>query len=236
MVKKNTLVEQIALQLRKEIFTDKYHPGSEFPSEKELALRFQVSTLTVRSALKKLAHEGLIEISQGKKNIVNDYRLSIGIDIFPELLVTCPDDLITHEAFNLFQKHIFWLYDQILVETAKKATPELKPELREKIDLFLKAKGVEEVWNRHFDCMRECLKINKNVVLMMYFNSYIKTHRRLMDLGMINETVYPIPNHDLTLYKLIDAICANDLPTVRDISWHLRPIVRQDLNLWFKPR
>jgi DNA-binding GntR family transcriptional regulator len=51
IIKKVSLVEQIALQLRKEILTLVFPPDSEFPSEKALSLRFGTSHMTVRGAL-----------------------------------------------------------------------------------------------------------------------------------------------------------------------------------------
>jgi GntR family frlABCD operon transcriptional regulator len=72
-LRKISLVEQIVLQLRKEIISSQYSPEGPFPSEKDLTLRFGTSRHTVRSALQTLAKEGLIEISHGRGNIVKDY-------------------------------------------------------------------------------------------------------------------------------------------------------------------
>jgi len=236
LIRKISLVEQIAQQLRKEILTMVYPPDSEFPSVRVLSNRFGTSHMTVRAALKMLAQEGLIEIAHGKRNIVKDFRISIGIDIFPELLVSCPEEVITAEGFSIFQKHVFWLYDQIYIEAAKKAKPADKPELRKKVRAFINAEGLEEIWNKHLDLIRKLLTISNNIVLMMYFNSYAKTRQKLLKQGMINSTVYPVPNYEKTLYKLVDAICANDKNAVRKIGKQLQPIAKQDIDLWYKDK
>lgn len=232
IIKKVSLGEQIALQLRKEILTLVYSPDSEFPSEKALSQRFGTSQLTVRGALRMLAQEGLIEISHGKRNIVKDFRKNVGIDLFPELLVACPEDVVTSQGFSVFQRHVFWLYDQLLINAANKATPANKRELRKKVRAFVGAKGTEDIWSKLLDFVREILNIGNNIVLMMYFNSYAKIRQRLFELGMINETIYPVPNYKTTLYKLVDAICANDVKAVREIGMQLRPIAQQDSDLW----
>ena len=81
-LKKISLVDQMVLTLRKEIIARKYPADGPFPSEKELTLRFGTSRHTVRSALQALAKEGLIEIAHGKGNIVKDFRMTVGIDVF----------------------------------------------------------------------------------------------------------------------------------------------------------
>jgi DNA-binding FadR family transcriptional regulator len=183
-----------------------------------------------------LAQEGLIEIAHGKRNMVKDFRSSVGIDIFPELLVACPEEVITPQGYSVFQRHIFWVYDQMLLSAAKKAKPAHKPELRKRARAFVEAEGLEEIWNSLLDFNREILNIGNNIVLMMYFNSYAKTHQRLLELGMINETVYPVPDYKKTLYQLVDAVCANDLKAVRQIGMQLRPIAQEDSDLWFKDK
>src|SRR5690349_7477989 len=47
-------------------------PGSSIPSEGDLALRFEVSRLTIREAIKMLAGRGLLEVSRGRSAIVRE--------------------------------------------------------------------------------------------------------------------------------------------------------------------
>lgn len=47
-------------------------PGSSLPSEAELALRYGVSRLTVREAIKMLAGRGLLELSRGRRAVVRE--------------------------------------------------------------------------------------------------------------------------------------------------------------------
>lgn len=52
------------------IVVDEFEPGMRLPSEGKLALRFAVSRLTVREALKVLAGRDMIELSNGKRAVV----------------------------------------------------------------------------------------------------------------------------------------------------------------------
>lgn len=60
----------IADDLRQQITTGRIQPGERLPSETDLADRYEVSTLTLRSALAALQGEGLVEKIHGKGNFV----------------------------------------------------------------------------------------------------------------------------------------------------------------------
>ncbi|MEO8756701.1 MAG: FadR/GntR family transcriptional regulator [Devosia sp.] len=47
-------------------------PGSSLPSEGDLAVRFEVSRLTVREAVKMLAGRGLLDVGRGRRAIVKE--------------------------------------------------------------------------------------------------------------------------------------------------------------------
>ena len=132
-LQKISLVNQIVLQLRKEIIAGNYEAGGEFPSEKELTFRFAASRHTVRSALQELAKEGLIEIAHGRGNIVKDYREAIGIDVFPDLVNTSPG-LITPDVFHIYRQHVQWLLDRICMAATKNAEPADESKLLEMLD------------------------------------------------------------------------------------------------------
>ncbi|MEU4873433.1 GntR family transcriptional regulator [Streptomyces sp. NPDC021608] len=60
----------IADDLRNQITTGHLNPGERLPSETDLADRYKVSTVTLRSALAVLQGEGLVEKIHGKGNFV----------------------------------------------------------------------------------------------------------------------------------------------------------------------
>ncbi|MGQ4360089.1 GntR family transcriptional regulator [Streptomyces sp. SAS_272] len=60
----------IADDLRHQISTGHLEPGDRLPSETDLADRYKVSTVTLRSALAVLQGEGLVEKLHGKGNFV----------------------------------------------------------------------------------------------------------------------------------------------------------------------
>ncbi|MBL8702695.1 MAG: GntR family transcriptional regulator [Alphaproteobacteria bacterium] len=64
------LYHQVYRRLREQIFNGPLHVGERLPAEDELALRFKVSRITLRHALRLLADEGLIARRQGRGTFV----------------------------------------------------------------------------------------------------------------------------------------------------------------------
>lgn len=67
------IVDQIDELLRQRIYDAVYPPGSRLPSESELLEEFGVSRATIRTALTRLATEGLIIRKQGDGTYVNEH-------------------------------------------------------------------------------------------------------------------------------------------------------------------
>jgi GntR family transcriptional regulator len=68
---------QVANELQNDIETGKLAPGKRVPPIRELAERFNVSGMTVQSALRELRHAGLITAHQGRGTFVRSDALEI---------------------------------------------------------------------------------------------------------------------------------------------------------------
>lgn len=64
------LYEQIYESLKQDIKSAKYKVGDQVPSEKELSTYYNVSTITTKKALEKLANEGLVYRKRGRGTFV----------------------------------------------------------------------------------------------------------------------------------------------------------------------
>lgn len=73
IVRPKSIVDQINEILRQRIYDELYPPGSRLPSESELLEEFNVSRATIRTALTRLAAEGLILRKQGDGTYVNEH-------------------------------------------------------------------------------------------------------------------------------------------------------------------
>lgn len=70
------LYQQLAATLRARIESRKYHTPERLPSERELAVRFHVSRMTVRQAIDELAREGLVAGRVGKGTFIIEPKIN----------------------------------------------------------------------------------------------------------------------------------------------------------------
>src|SRR5436853_6488353 len=85
-IEKQRVAEEIVDQLRSLILTGAYAPGDKLPPERLLAKQLGVNRASLREALKKLEHQGLVKIRQGDGTRVQDFRQTGGLDLISHLI------------------------------------------------------------------------------------------------------------------------------------------------------
>lgn len=85
-MEKQRVAEEVAEQLRSLILGGQYPPGSKLPPERELSKRLRVNRASLREALKKLEHLGLVRIRQGDGTRVQNFMETGGIELVQHLL------------------------------------------------------------------------------------------------------------------------------------------------------
>ncbi|WP_327139589.1 FadR/GntR family transcriptional regulator [Nocardia sp. NBC_01327] len=86
-IDRRTVPDTVFEQLVDEVLDGELAPGAALPAERQLAEALGVSRPTVREALQRLAHTGLVEVRQGGSTMVQDFRRHAGMDMLPRLLV-----------------------------------------------------------------------------------------------------------------------------------------------------
>jgi len=130
-IKRDSLPDRIVSEIRRDIFTGVYKPGQRLPIEQELADEFGTSKGTLRRAIQTLNQEGWIETVQGRGNTVSDFRKTVSIEVVPELLMDCPEAVLTPELLHFLVDFTTFLYEQILLAASENATPKDEPRLLE---------------------------------------------------------------------------------------------------------
>lgn len=74
---RTTLARRLGEELRSRIMSGELTPGGRLPSESELATQYQVSRVTVRTALRTLEAQGLIYVRHGSGSFVSDFGSGI---------------------------------------------------------------------------------------------------------------------------------------------------------------
>ncbi|WP_370323685.1 FadR/GntR family transcriptional regulator [Euzebya sp.] len=85
-VQHRSMPDAVAEQLESQILAGELSAGRDLPGERALAAALGVSRPTVREALRKLQHRGLVAIRQGGATTVRDFRETAGLDLLPRLL------------------------------------------------------------------------------------------------------------------------------------------------------
>ncbi|QLY29962.1 FadR/GntR family transcriptional regulator [Nocardia huaxiensis] len=85
-IDRRTVPDEVFDQLVDTVLDGELEPGATLPAERQLAEALGVSRPTVREALQRLAHTGLVEVRQGGGTTVRDFRRFGGLDMLPRLI------------------------------------------------------------------------------------------------------------------------------------------------------
>ena len=116
---KVTLVDNLALELKKYILKNSYYSGKKLPSTTELAKKFGVGMPTLREAIKKLETIGALSVRHGSGIFVGDQINNIIL----------ANPLASHESPS--KKHLLDLIDarmSVEISTAELAAKNANPD------------------------------------------------------------------------------------------------------------
>lgn len=206
-LRRESISSQISSRLRRSIFTGEYAPGDKLPTERELASSFGVSLVTVRQALKELEGEEWIKITQGRGVTALDYSRKIGLDVLPSLMETSPKTVVTPDSFLVMNDFSDWLLMKICVSAAERADKSCEEKLLNIIRRYEDGISVEEYFVIDTDLIYAYLEIADNLILKMFYNTYVKIYYRLVSSG-----TFPLPVLPRELFirinsEMVRAIC-----------------------------
>jgi GntR family transcriptional repressor for pyruvate dehydrogenase complex len=75
-IRRNRLYEEVARQIE-EMITQQMKPGDMLPAERQLAEQFGVSRSSIRDAIRRLEHVGLVEPRQGAGTVVRESSATV---------------------------------------------------------------------------------------------------------------------------------------------------------------
>jgi GntR family transcriptional regulator, transcriptional repressor for pyruvate dehydrogenase complex len=169
-VEKQRVAEEIAEQLRSLILSGQYAPGAKLPPERELSKRLRVNRASLREALKKLEHLGLVRIRQGDGTRVQNFMETGGIELVQHLLPLAGDkpelirDLL--EFRRIFGRELARL---AAVRIARDKVGVAK--LRALADRADQAPGAAELFEIDFDFYVAIAHMSGNQVMLLLINT-----------------------------------------------------------------
>jgi DNA-binding FadR family transcriptional regulator len=106
--------------------------GASLPSERRLAEVLGVSRPTVREALQRLAHAGVLEVRQGGATTVRDIRRHAGLELLPRLLLP-GGELDLAVARSILEARLF-IGPQVAALAAERAGAAIGPPLHRTVN------------------------------------------------------------------------------------------------------
>jgi GntR family transcriptional repressor for pyruvate dehydrogenase complex len=148
-VEKQRIAEEIVDQLRGLILQGTYAPGDKLPPERKLAEELGVNRASLREAIKKLEHMGLVKTRQGDGTRVLDWMETAGLELVRHLVERGSPDILRDvlEFRSIYGREVARLAaqrasdeDLVRIELlADRAAMDLEPEdlLRQDVDFYV---------------------------------------------------------------------------------------------------
>lgn len=131
-VTRRSVPDEVFEQIVNDVVRGELAVGASLPSERQLAEVLGVSRPTVREALQRLAHAGVLEVRQGGATTVRDIRRHAGLELLPRLLLPGGElDLAVARSILEARLHIG---PQVAALAAERAGAELGPFLHRVVD------------------------------------------------------------------------------------------------------
>lgn len=131
-IDRRTVPDTVFDQLVDEVLDGELAPGATLPAERQLAEVLGVSRPTVREALQRLAHTGLVEVRQGGATTIRDFRRSAGVDMLPRLILRRGE--LDHAVIRSILEARLAMGREVAGLAADRAGATLAPELGEALE------------------------------------------------------------------------------------------------------
>lgn len=176
--------EKIYLALQKDILQGRYRPHSRFPSERELATRYNASRSAVREAVAKLAQIGLVKTLPQSGTYVTDYQAEASLDLLIQIMKTT-EMIDTDILFSLLKFRRMsepFVAREAVLQGSAADIDSLKTAANQLIAQLEKDPGdIERSSDLDFKFHLELTRASKNLIFQLLFNSFKPIYRFYTD-------------------------------------------------------
>jgi GntR family transcriptional regulator, transcriptional repressor for pyruvate dehydrogenase complex len=197
-VRKQSLSDAVFGQLRDRIVGGELAPGSKLPAERELCDALGVNRGSVREALRRLQQARLVSVRHGGTSKVLDYRLSAGLDLLADLIVTPSGELALGVVRSIVEVRSA-LAPDIARLAALRANGRVRKRLATALAALRAAQGdlprqqeiVTELWSHLVDG-------SQNVVYRLAYNSLRASYAqcRALFTRVLTEEIEDVPAYE----------------------------------------
>ena len=201
-------VDACEASLRRSILSGELSPGTRLPPERELAKRFGVNRVTVRSALGRLAASHLVSVRQGSGYVVRDYRRDGGPDLLAGLgeLARSGDDLPALASdLLLVRRHLASAVLERLgaahdEDDAAASLARVRARIERFAELVDEGADAEALAEADLEIVGAIVDATNSAVLRLCLNPVVTVLRELPEL---RDALYVEPRANLAAYRLL---------------------------------
>jgi DNA-binding FadR family transcriptional regulator len=224
---RRSVVDICEQMLRREIISGELEVGAQLPPERELAEQMEVSRLTLRSALTRLAASGLLSVRQGSGYRVQDYLRFGGPDLLDEVVELAESSTsrvrIVADLLAM-RRQVARVVLERLSDPAERGSVD---EVMDAIERFAAAvegrADVEEIAMADLGIISAMVQATESPVYALCINPIIRV---VMDLKSLRDILYRAPDENLAGYRILQYWLTN--PDPKFIGTLMLELVRRD--------
>jgi len=202
-VERQRVADEIVEQLRSLILTGQYRPGAKLPPERELARTLGVNRASLREALKKLEHMGLVRIRQGDGTRVENFMETAGLELVTHLVP------LARSAYPEIIRDALDFRRLVAREVARLAAGRVEPDDLERLEVIAHRAaapglGPAEVFAHDFDFYIALTAVARNRVIGLLVNTVreaIKSYTGIL-MHVIVDPAFVRAHHERLLAAL----------------------------------
>lgn len=170
--------EYVEMELKKAISRGEWNVGDKILSEEKLAERYQVSRLSVRTAISTLAAQGILESHRGKGTFI------CSTEAAP--VPAAVEAITTAAAFTRTDMYEFRriMEPESVALAASRATEEDILRMENFAKQLQHAKTAEDAIEADFNFHYEIIKATKNAVIIETFKALMVPYRQMFSLNV----------------------------------------------------
>ncbi|MBB5918656.1 DNA-binding FadR family transcriptional regulator [Nocardia transvalensis] len=168
-IDRRTVPDTVFDQLVDEVLDGELAPGAALPAERRLAEVLGVSRPTVREALQRLAHTGLVEVRQGGATTVRDFRRSAGVDMLPRLILRKGE--LDHGVIRSILETRLSMGREVAGFAAERSGADLAPLLRESVEVLAARRDPVDQQRAALDFWDHVVDGADSIVFRLLFNN-----------------------------------------------------------------
>lgn len=175
------LLDTITSNLEMEILRGDYPVGSKFPSERELASKYNVSRNTIRESITRLVHLGLLKTVPQSGTYVTDVHTNASLDLLIHIMNT--RSLLDRDTLESLMEY----RRLVTVFAVRKAAERINTEQLGELFLLVEKEGknvgdFEIIADCDFRLHRQIFALAGNIALQLVFNSFKPVYRFYTDI------------------------------------------------------